>query len=62
MFLCKTQLLQTDKSDKNKAEKLAFANLISQCIEHSSNFLDLIAFSDWANFHLEVISHAEQVV
>ena len=51
MFPYKIQVLQA-QTEGNKAERLAFCQNISQQIEDHPDLLDLIFFSDEANFHL----------
>lgn len=51
LFPYKIQILQL-QTDANKAERLAFGQTISQRIEDHPDFLDVIFFSDEANFHL----------
>lgn len=51
LFPYKIQLLQS-QTDRNKAERLAFCQDISQRIENDPGLLDLIFFSDEAHCHL----------
>ena len=51
LFPYKIQVLQS-QTDRNKAERLAFCQDISQRIENDPGLLDLIFFSDEAHCHL----------
>ena len=51
MFPYKIQILKAQTA-ADKAERIAFSQSIISRSEHHPNFLDLILFSDEANFHL----------
>ena len=51
LFPCKVPILQK-QTDANKSERVEFCHMISERLENNQDVLDLIQFSDEADFHL----------